>query len=172
MTPQRTARAHRGSFRRPDAADKDCSGCLMAPPTLGGRRRAHRQHHKGRSLDPHGPSCSSQSSSDLSSPSDSCYSFVRKALQVNNSSLSCGPLALGNYSSCTSIMQRRERDGASVLHYSCCPEVNALNYGARLDKPQFDITSYVMLYLTTQKMEALLFQTCRKKTVNQHSYHY
>lgn len=56
------------------------------------RRRHHRphHHHKGRSFDPHRPSCSSQSSSDLSSPSDSCYSFVRKALQVIIS-LSCLP---------------------------------------------------------------------------------
>ena len=44
----------------------------------------HRHHRSGRSVDPHRPSCSSQSSSDLSSPSDSCYSFVRKALQVKN----------------------------------------------------------------------------------------
>ena len=50
------------------------------------RRRQRNRHHKGRSVDPHRPSCSSQSSSDLSSPSETCYSFVkgfRKALQVS-----------------------------------------------------------------------------------------
>lgn len=38
------------------------------------------RHHRGRSIDPTCPS-SSQSSSDLSSPNESCYSFVRRALQ-------------------------------------------------------------------------------------------
>ena len=67
----------------------DCPACLSAGGGAEGggdeslrRRPHHRHHHKGRSVDPHRPSCSSQSSSDLSSPSDSCYSFVRKALQV------------------------------------------------------------------------------------------
>ena len=41
---------------------------------LTGRRRG-RSRHQGRSLSPH--------SSDLSSPNETCYSFVRKAIQVN-----------------------------------------------------------------------------------------
>ena len=40
---------------------------------LSGRRRG-RTRHKGRSISPH--------SSDLSSPNETCYSFVRKAIQV------------------------------------------------------------------------------------------
>lgn len=77
---------------QPGSRCSDCSGCLMASIPAGAtgeedgftrRRHRHRPHHKGRSFDPHRPSCSSQSSSDLSSPSDSCYSFVRKALQVS-----------------------------------------------------------------------------------------
>ncbi|KAF0310800.1 putative tRNA methyltransferase 9B [Amphibalanus amphitrite] len=43
-------------------------------------RRATRRPRRVRAIDPKLPS-SSQSSSDLSSPSESCYSFVRRALQ-------------------------------------------------------------------------------------------
>ncbi|XP_046395704.1 uncharacterized protein LOC124162967 [Ischnura elegans] len=43
-------------------------------------RRRGRSRHKGRSIDPARLS-SSQSSSDLSSPNETCYSFVRRALQ-------------------------------------------------------------------------------------------
>ena len=39
--------------------------------------------HHGLSID---PDVSSQSSSDLSSPNESCYSFVRNVLQVRNDS--------------------------------------------------------------------------------------
>ncbi|CAG7727516.1 unnamed protein product [Allacma fusca] len=45
-----------------------------------GCRKRGRVRHRGRSIDPTCPS-SSQSSSDLSSPNESCYSFVRRALQ-------------------------------------------------------------------------------------------
>ncbi|KAF4532851.1 hypothetical protein B566_EDAN001454, partial [Ephemera danica] len=43
-------------------------------------RKRGRSRHKGRSIDPARPT-SSQSSSDLSSPNETCYSFVRRALQ-------------------------------------------------------------------------------------------
>ena len=44
---------------------------------ISGRRRG-RSRHKGRSISPRG----FPSSSDLSSPNETCYSFVRKAIQV------------------------------------------------------------------------------------------
>lgn len=50
------------------------------PSMHGVRKRGRVRHHRGRSIDPTCPS-SSQSSSDLSSPNESCYSFVRRALQ-------------------------------------------------------------------------------------------
>lgn len=47
------------------------------------RRRRHRGHGRsiGRSIDTARPVSSSQSSSSLSSPNETCYSFVRRALQ-------------------------------------------------------------------------------------------
>lgn len=47
-----------------------------------GQRKRGRSRHKGRSIDPARPCSSSQSSSSLSSPNETCYSFVRRALQV------------------------------------------------------------------------------------------
>lgn len=44
-------------------------------------RKRGRNRHKGRSIDPARPLSSSQSSSSLSSPNETCYSFVRRALQ-------------------------------------------------------------------------------------------
>ena len=46
---------------------------------VSGRRRG-RSRHCGRSISPHG---GFPSSSDLSSPNETCYSFVRKAIQVS-----------------------------------------------------------------------------------------
>jgi len=55
---------------------------LFCRPGAGQRKRG-RSRHKGRSIDPARPCSSSQSSSSLSSPNETCYSFVRRALQVN-----------------------------------------------------------------------------------------
>ncbi|KAK4328808.1 hypothetical protein Pmani_000804 [Petrolisthes manimaculis] len=47
-----------------------------------GSRKNGRRRTRSRAIDPVGGASSSQSSSDLSSPNESCYSFVRRALQV------------------------------------------------------------------------------------------
>ncbi|MPC78027.1 hypothetical protein E2C01_072500 [Portunus trituberculatus] len=47
-----------------------------------GGRKNGRRRTRSRAIDPIGAASSSQSSSDLSSPNESCYSFVRRALQV------------------------------------------------------------------------------------------
>jgi hypothetical protein len=56
----------------------DC--CVKRAMTVNQPRKRGRSR-KGRSIDPARPA-SSQSSSDLSSPNETCYSFVRRALQV------------------------------------------------------------------------------------------
>ncbi|KAK3910359.1 putative tRNA methyltransferase 9B [Frankliniella fusca] len=65
----------------------DSDSCRSASRSGGGgqqRRRRHRGHHghgQGRSIDTGRAVSASHSSSSLSSPNETCYSFVRRALQ-------------------------------------------------------------------------------------------
>ncbi|XP_035709172.1 uncharacterized protein LOC118436102 [Folsomia candida] len=68
------AATHYHAYTQTSDSDHSFPSC-----SVGGRKRG-RNRHRGRSIDPICPS-SSQSSSDLSSPNESCYTFVRKALQ-------------------------------------------------------------------------------------------
>ncbi|XP_063887365.1 serine/arginine repetitive matrix protein 2-like isoform X2 [Scylla paramamosain] len=56
------------------------------PSNRHGGRKNGRRRTRSRAIDPIGAASSSQSSSDLSSPNESCYSFVRRALQKLTSS--------------------------------------------------------------------------------------
>ncbi|XP_071514369.1 uncharacterized protein fid isoform X2 [Panulirus ornatus] len=56
------------------------------PSNRYGSRKNGRRRTRSRAIDPVGAASSSQSSSDLSSPNESCYSFVRRALQKLTSS--------------------------------------------------------------------------------------
>ena len=60
-----------------------------------GLRRRGRSRHKGRSISQHGSHL--PSSSDLSSPNETCYSFVRKAIQVQRRGVSDGKCLKQNW---------------------------------------------------------------------------
>ncbi|XP_049766380.1 proteoglycan 4 [Schistocerca cancellata] len=81
-------------------------------------RRRGRTRHKGRSIDPAAPS-SSPSSSSLSSPNETCYSFVRRALQKlaggKRSGSSSRPWFLDSWSSCT-------KESPAGTGQRCCEE--------------------------------------------------
>ncbi|XP_067000150.2 uncharacterized protein [Anabrus simplex] len=82
----------------------DSDSCRSARPGAGQRKRG-RSRHKGRSIDPARPTSGSQSSSSLSSPNETCYSFVRRALQKLAGGKRGGsghrPWFLDSWSSCT-----------------------------------------------------------------------
>ncbi|PNF27050.1 hypothetical protein B7P43_G10412 [Cryptotermes secundus] len=82
----------------------DSDSCRSARLDASQRKRG-RSRHKGRSIDPARPCSSSQSSSSLSSPNETCYSFVRRALQKLAGGKRGGsghrPWFLDSWSSCT-----------------------------------------------------------------------
>ncbi|XP_047004831.1 serine/arginine repetitive matrix protein 2 [Schistocerca americana] len=94
----------------------DSDSCRSAG--RGGPRRRGRTRHKGRSIDPAAPS-SSPSSSSLSSPNETCYSFVRRALQKlaggKRSGSSSRPWFLDSWSSCT-------KESPAGTGQRCCEE--------------------------------------------------
>lgn len=87
-----------------------------------GPRRKGRTRHKGRSIDP--DRSSSPSSSSLSSPNETCYSFVRRAIQKlagsKRSGASHRPWFLETWNSCTKEPPHNRRydpDGCEA--YDC-----------------------------------------------------
>ncbi|KAG8292173.1 hypothetical protein J6590_045844 [Homalodisca vitripennis] len=87
-----------------------------------GQRKRGRNRHKGRSIDPAKPLTSSPSSSSLSSPNETCYSFVRRALQKLAGSKRGGsrhrPWFLDSWTSCAKEppSHRYDPEGCEDVH--------------------------------------------------------
>nr|CAD7443234.1 unnamed protein product [Timema bartmani] len=89
-----------------------------------GQKKRGRSRHKGQSIDPNRPN--SQSSSSLSSPNETCYSFVRRALQKLAGGKRGGsrhrPWFLDTWTSCTKDTPpplRYDPEGYEDCDYNC-----------------------------------------------------
>lgn len=86
-----------------------------------GFRKRGRTKHKGRSIDPN--RSSSPSSSSLSSPNETCYSFVRRAIQKlagsKRSGASHRPWFLETWNSCTKEPPQKRYDPDGCESYDC-----------------------------------------------------
>lgn len=93
----------------------------MFSRTKGGFRKRGRTRHKGRSIDPN--RSSSPSSSSLSSPNETCYSFVRRAIQKLAGSKRSGnshrPWFLETWNSCTKEPPQKRYDPDGCESYDC-----------------------------------------------------